>query len=398
MVLCPACGAENPDGTKICVKCATELPKSAPPGSAEAKKMAAGAPAGGSLWEHAKAMPQDMMDVFWLVVIILLVALGFWMEATDWKFFPSGLDDAKVVEEAPLPASIEKALPEPVKEIVHRPMPKPKPKPAIAKPAPKPALPPPAPPLEVAKKPAVVPTPVAVVTVKPTPKPVQAAAVVAVAPAPKPAAKATPRPVLGEKPAAGIASSPSLYNQSKTQFDARQYETSFKLLKQALQVDPTYAKAYFGLGYLYNKFDMEDASVRMYEMSLRFDPKMASSMNNLGMIYYNAGNYEDAVYALRKAVDLDPRQADYPFNMANALMETGKALEALPYFQKAVEIKPREALYHNDLALCYEKLGRAAEAEAAWKKVAELTNDPALFDQAQTHLEYIKKVSAGSPG
>jgi Flp pilus assembly protein TadD len=401
MVLCPACGAENPDGTKICVKCATELPKSAIPGSVEAKKQVIPGISGSafSLWQHAKAMPQDMMDALWLVVIVLLVLIGFLGEATDWKFRFTDVEDAKV-EEVQLPPAVEQAMPAPVKKIVHRPMPPPAPKLKAVTPKPTPPPPPPAPPIEEVKAPVVVkPTQAPIVaaakpTPKPAEKPVQAPLAVAVAPAPvvkPPAVKPTPRPVLGEKPPAGLTNSQSLYTQSKSKFDAQQYETSFKLLKQALQVDPTYAKAYFGLGYIYNLFSMEDASVRMYEMSLRFDPQHASSMNNLGMIYYRAKNYEDAIYLLQKAVSSDPKNGDYPYNLANTLVEAGRTAEALAYFEKAVQLKPKEAVYYNDLALAYEKLGKAAQAEQAWNKVSELTSDPKLFDQAQTHLEFIKQ-------
>ena len=404
MVLCPACGAENPEGTKICVKCATELPKSAPPGSAEARKQG-GVAAGSSvsLWQRTKDVGQDTMDILWLAVIILLVLIGFLGEATDWRFRFTDVDNAKV-EEVQLPSSVEKVLPEPVKQVVKRPMPPPAPKPKTVQP--KPAMPPPAPPIEEVKPAApAAPKPGVAVAAKPAAKPATVAAVpspsqLVKAPVAKaPVEKPTPRPVLGEKPPAGLANPKSLYTKSKSQFDAQQYETSFKLLKQALQMDPTYAKAYFGLGYLYNVFSLEDASVRMYEMSLRFDPEQAASMNNLGMIYYRAGNYEDALYSLKKAVEADPRNGDYHYNLGNVLEDSGKSAEALSCFEKAVSLKPKEAVYFNDLALCYEKLGRSAEAEKAWKSVAELTSDPKLFDQAQTHLEYIKKTSTGNtPG
>lgn len=383
MILCPACGAENPDGTKICVKCATELPKTAPPGSAEAKKQET--TSGASLWEHAKAMPQDTMDIVWLVVIVLLVALGFWGEATDWKFAVHDVDNAKVEEV--LPPVVEQVLPEPVKEVVHRPMPPPKPKPTkfVVKPAPK-TPPPPPPPVEVAAKSAA-PQP-------PAPVPTKKVIEVAAPPAPvvkMPSAKATPRAVLGDQPPAGLADKSSLYSRSKTQFDARQYETSFKLLKQALQVDPTYSKAYYGLGYIYNLFELENASVRMYEMSLRFDPEQASSMNNLGMIYHRAGNTEAAITLLKKAVETDPKSGEYAYNLANALTAAGKTSEALPHFERAVLLKPKEAVFYNDLALAYEKMNRPSDAEGAWLKVKDLTSDPDLFDQAQTHLEYIRQ-------
>src|SRR5678809_615322 len=90
MIVCPACHAENPDGTKICVKCATELPKAA----AAAAPKAAG-PA------HAKEfgmkdMRRDMVDVLWLLLIILLIFTGFWFEATHGPFQVTDREEAKI--------------------------------------------------------------------------------------------------------------------------------------------------------------------------------------------------------------------------------------------------------------------------------------------------------------
>ena len=70
MIVCPACHAENPDGTKICVKCATELPKAAPT-AAKAQ-----AQTGSSKGFGMKDIGRDMVDFLWLILIILLI---IWM-------------------------------------------------------------------------------------------------------------------------------------------------------------------------------------------------------------------------------------------------------------------------------------------------------------------------------
>jgi len=263
MIHCPACNAENPVGTKLCVKCGTELPKVAPAGSAEAKKSAAlaGTP-GISLGDKVRHASHDLVDALWLVLILFLVCFGFWGEATHWTFSLVDKIPVRVVGQPTEPAPVAV-----VAHVVHK-----------ARPAAKPA--------QVAKT-----------------------------EAPKP---------LTEKPAVQSASPNKLYDLSKAKFDKYDYNGSFKLLKQALSVDPTFARAYFGLGYLYSRFDMDNTAVRMYEMALRFDPRHAESINNLAMMYLGAGNTEDAQVLLQKAVALDPTNPDFHYNLGTMFLDQQK--------------------------------------------------------------------------
>ncbi|MGH7740072.1 MAG: zinc-ribbon domain-containing protein, partial [bacterium] len=100
MIFCPACNAENPDGTKICVKCGTELPKAAtsaaPVPAANRKPAALKAESEKSF--GVKDMGRDIVDILWLVAILLLLIVGFAGEITHWTFKLTTTDEAKLVE------------------------------------------------------------------------------------------------------------------------------------------------------------------------------------------------------------------------------------------------------------------------------------------------------------
>ena len=318
MIVCPACHAENPDGTKICVKCGTELPKAAAAATAKAKP---------ATDENRKFgvgdIGRDAIDFAWLLLILLLVGFGFWMEATHWTGHFTETEEAKTVKE-PVVAS----LPKHSHRIHHA------------------------------------------------------------------TSQATPlASSIGEKPVAEVGDPESFFEKGKTQYDHQNYHASYNYLKQALMIDPTFAKAYFGLGYLYARFDMNDAAVRMYEMALRFNPNHADATNNLGMMYYHAGNYDDALQLFQKAASLNDQNADYEYNLGSVYLDKDQPSDALQAFQRAASLRPGDASIYNDMAVTYEKLGQKQEAMDAWQKVMQYSKDAELTQNAKSHLDYLQSQS-----
>ncbi len=314
MIVCPACHAENPDGTKICVKCGTELPKVAV-GAAKAKQAEGNdnKKVGG-----LKDLGKDLIEILWLLFIILLVCGGFWGEFTHWTGHLTETEEPKLVKEPIL----------------------------VSKPS-----------------------------------------------HPRAHAVKTVTAPVAENPPVELGSPDTFYKKSKQLYDNQQYQQSFAYLKKALEIDPTYAKAYFALGYLYGRFDMNDASVRMYEMSLHFDPTNAEVINNLGMRYYHAGNYDDALDLFQKAVALDNQNADYQYDLGSVYLDKNQPNDALMAFQKAAEIRPSDPEIYDDMAVTYEKLGKKQEALDTWQKVMQYTSDSDLIQNAQTHINFLQKQS-----
>ncbi len=323
MIVCPACHAENPDGTKICVKCGTELPKvgvgagKAKPTEDNNKKFG------------VKDWGKDLVEFLWLILIIVLVCVGFWGEFTHWTWHLTETEEAKMTQEP-----VVTSKPVYRKHVGHHASP--------------------------VHKEAVVKTEISPVA---------------------------------EKPQVELGSPDTFYQKSKKLYDNQHYQQSFAYLKKALEIDPTYAKAYFALGYLYGRFDMNDASVRMYEMSLHFDPTNAEVINNLGMRYYHAGNYDDALDLFQKAVALDNQNADYQYDLGSVFLDKNQPNDALIAFQKAAELRPSDPEIYDDLAVTYEKLGKKQEALDTWQKVMQYSSDSDLIQNAKTHIDFLQSQS-----
>lgn len=319
MIVCPACHAENPDGTKICVKCATELPKT----TAAAKAKAAAAPQKSF---GMRDMGRDMVDMLWLLLIIVIICVGFWHTATHGTWHLTDTEEAKILN---VPVVVAQ------KPVFH-----------IKKHGHTPAV-----------------------------------------------EKTQPAETISEKPSVPSGSAETFFQKGKEQYDGKHYQTSFNYLRQALEVDPTYAKAYFGLGYLYARFDMDDAAVRMYEMALRFDPNHVESINNLAMMYFRAGNFDDSIVLFQKAVALNGQNEDYEYNLGRVYLEKDQFTEALQAYQAAAAIRTGDDRVYNDMALIYEKVGKKQEAQDSWQKVMQYSTNPVLLQQAKTHLDFLQTQS-----
>jgi Flp pilus assembly protein TadD len=319
-MICPACQAENPAGTRICVKCGHDLPQPVETGaevfttdhfadkSAKAKNKFG-----------VRDMARDVVDFCWLLLIIFLVFLGFLGEVTHWTFRFTETEEAQL--------HVKPAIVKPLKHHVK-----------IVQP------------------------------------------------------KEESENIIAEKPEAVYGNPAVFYKKGKKQFDLHHYQSSFTFLRQALEIDPTYAQAYFGLGYLYARFDMNDAAVRMYEMALRFDPSHIEAMNNLAMMYFHAGNYDDALELIQKAVAMGD-SADCEYNLGSIYLEKNQPDSALSAFQKAVSMRPNDAAIYNNMALTDEKLGKKQEAIDSWNKVLQYSDNADLLQQAKTHLDFLQAQS-----
>jgi Flp pilus assembly protein TadD len=329
MIFCPACSAENPDGTKICVKCGTELPKTAafvPPGPAT-RTRAVAQPENKDKY-GARDMGRDMVDALWLIAILVLLLVGFLGEMTHWTFRFTETDQAKLVQTPVLAAA--------------------KPRPAYHHHA--------------------------------------------VHHATRPLTTANTN-IEQIQPVIETGNPDSLYAKGKQQFDDKNYRGSFLSLKKALEIDPTYAKAYFALGYLYARFDMNDAAVRMYEMALRFNPQFSEPINNLAIMYQRSGNLDDALALLQQAVTMDGNNADFEFNLGDVYLDKNQPEDALSAFQKASNLRPDDASIYDDMALTYERLGKKQEAEDSWQKVLQYATRLDFKKEAKKHLDYLQSLS-----
>ncbi len=163
---------------------------------------------------------------------------------------------------------------------------------------------------------------------------------------------------------------------------AASVEQAVSLFQQALQLDPSYALAYAGLGEaqwrlyaLTRAPERVELARKASERALQQNDLLSPVHVTLGLIHAGTGEPELALADFDQALALDPASVDALREKAAALSALGRADEAEALFERAVELQPRYWANYSHLGAFYYRRGRYAEAETAFRKVVELVPD-----------------------
>ena len=135
-------------------------------------------------------------------------------------------------------------------------------------------------------------------------------------------------------------------------------------LRKAIELDPTFAKAYaklaivYWLDYALGSLDRGEAFelVRQYaDAAVRIDPDEAWSYWAIAYVrLHGERRYEDALKAFEKALALNPNDADVLSEYGWTLAWAGRAKEGIAHMQAAIRLNPHHPeWYLNNLAVGY---------------------------------------------
>lgn len=142
-------------------------------------------------------------------------------------------------------------------------------------------------------------------------------------------------------------------------------DEAIDLFKLAIELDPKYAHAYAGLGYvvfLKGQFlsiaEMLERGVQYLQKSIELDPMLADGYSGLGMAFIALGRDDDAIGALRRALSFAPQDHQVHVALGRAYM-IGKGMfpEAAAEYEQGLRLNPEAGWAALQLALCYAYLG-----------------------------------------
>ncbi len=161
--------------------------------------------------------------------------------------------------------------------------------------------------------------------------------------------------------------------------------------RRALETDPSYGRAYKGLGTLaMSAGELEQAEILFVEALAR-DSTLATAHNNLGLIYHARGRHAEAIEQFGAATRDAPQQAPLWANVARAYRDLGQAEQARRTAAKALAIDSTLHGAREILGDAYFLDGALEKALENWRRVAETTSgDTALtakIERAERELE-----------
>jgi Tfp pilus assembly protein PilF len=160
----------------------------------------------------------------------------------------------------------------------------------------------------------------------------------------------------------------------------RKHKVALIELKEIIQIDPTFVKAYNAIGFSYDCLGDYNKAIRFYKLALKIDPNLDYVNNNLGFAYLLNGDYDDAIEAFRKAVVLDERNKRFRNNLGFAFAKKGQYEQAIEQFKIA-----------GDEYSAYYKIGQILYREGNYE-MAFRYNEKA--HHAKTSVEIMSSVSS----
>jgi tetratricopeptide (TPR) repeat protein len=163
-----------------------------------------------------------------------------------------------------------------------------------------------------------------------------------------------------------------MYARARFFQERNKHKLAIGELKKILQIDPTYVKAYNGLGVSYDALGEYQRAIEAYTRALELSPDLDYVNNNLGYCYFLKGDFDAAIARFNKAISLDSTKSLYHKNLALAHAAKGNFDPALAELKQAGE----EAKAHYTMGRFYYAKGLYPEARSQFAE-AKVMN-PAL--------------------
>ncbi len=149
-----------------------------------------------------------------------------------------------------------------------------------------------------------------------------------------------------------------LYEAGLNAMDEKRPDDAIAYFQEAVEKDPSHAKAHYQLGRLYLKSNLFNRAENEFSMALRGDPLLVEAKRSLAELFYQRGAHEKAVLLYRELVEDRAEDPDIRMALGDSLRQIGDVDEARKVVEKTASDYPGDLSIQLDLARFYEKSGR----------------------------------------
>jgi adenylate cyclase len=149
-------------------------------------------------------------------------------------------------------------------------------------------------------------------------------------------------------------------------------QEAMKAFDKAIEIDPTFARAYVGKAAIFNDWGQPQQALRESEKAIKLDPNLSWGFSIRGWAYVGLLNYQKAVEDLNKAIELDPNYAYAYCNRSWAYFRLNKYHQALDDANKAIEIDPEFSIGYFRRGRVLASLNKLQDAIKDFDKAIEL--------------------------
>lgn len=162
------------------------------------------------------------------------------------------------------------------------------------------------------------------------------------------------------------------YDRGVARMNVGRTSAAMSDFRQALRLEPRYAKAHNNLGVLLERTHRTDEAAREYRAAIDNNPLMYEAYDNLATLLCRQGRLSEAESLYKKALELNDKDPELCNNFGSLRANQGRGAEAALYFRQALEVRPRFAAAYGNLGMVLSHLGRIDEAVSAFENQCRL--------------------------
>ena len=176
----------------------------------------------------------------------------------------------------------------------------------------------------------------------------------------------------------------SAYTSGWSETSEATLERGYKLASTAVELDPNDAHGHFAMALAHLWSRDFDRAIEEIERAIALAPNSAEAFGTRGLILDYASQPAEAIKSLEKSMRLDPRHPSIWFHfLAHAHFILRNYEKAVELLKRRIRINPETDVSRALLASSYGHLNRNAEARNEWAKLFEINPNYSIEQKAK---------------
>jgi tetratricopeptide (TPR) repeat protein len=151
-----------------------------------------------------------------------------------------------------------------------------------------------------------------------------------------------------------------------------EYEKAIEGSNQAIKLDPTNLRNYYGRGNFYQGQKKHQLAVNDYERYLKSYPNDSDAIEPIAWSYYQLDKYPEAISLASKAIEIDPESVKGMETRGRSFYFTGNYSAALADFNTMIKINPKDTSAYKWRGDSNSSLNNYQQAILDYDRVIEL--------------------------
>jgi len=183
-----------------------------------------------------------------------------------------------------------------------------------------------------------------------------------------------------ELPYSDTAEASRAYDDARQAFQRNDQAAEIESLKKAIQIDPTFTRAWLWLGEIYKAAGQRDLALESYRKAIDVDPHQLVSYKALGYTLMSLRKLEEAVPVWQELIKLSPGNLEGVNALGYTLLNLKRYSEVVEVAEGALQVHPDNANLYAMLGNSYTSLADDDKATAAFKKAVEIDPRPSMLN------------------